>query len=688
MKNHSLFKKILPLAAACLLSIALFSQQPPKTAEELEAFIKSVQKKSDSIKNAMNKTVGNSNTTGGISQTAKTQTDKTIETQNLPELDSAKAGSLPKKILSPAELNTYLNNLYNELSRKFPADAVSSANAIAAKLNNNPAKLEAAALHAWQNGADKEALLLIVKGSAGGGDGLLLTNAGGMLDMYGLTEKAIPVLRTIVSYASQNVIALNNLGQAYTALGMLDSAMIYIRRCISLSSQHPEANSTAGHIELKKGNKTGAQAYFENSIRGSFNLSAYTGLATIFKDDKSKIKIRTLIKPKVKYPEYFNQFKYKLPRQCENVSEAVTVQKEFDAYKKMLNAEIRKFDKLRKEAESSMGKNWAADFNKKTMEKVMLGENYMRPFQLMGSIMEAEAVLGYRNDFADLEKFNTQNREQYKQLEDEYRNAYEQMMKSGPWNCAIENELKNKYLERFAQLNQEWQSRNMLVVNKYIDDLLYWSYFSAFDLNDYRLRFYNQVYDYLYKVNYLAQVKIVEPCVKKDPDSIEAPVAGELKEFDCPVDVEFSFIVGKVTMNCEKFSFKAGEGIVFKYEKKFKGQRQSTISIGAGVGVDATWKAGPVKAGLEAGMNMSVYLTFDKAGNWTDGGMAYSASGGVGVDFSAGERIKIKKNLGYVGDEIGWRFGINSGVSFTEPKNPFDKKETPVNKNVKLYNQQ
>ena len=175
---------------------------------------------------------------------------------------------------------------------------------------------------------------------------------------------------------------------------------------------------------------------------------------------------------------------------------------------------------------------------------------------------------------------------------------------------------------------------------------------------------------------------------KQDPDETEPPVANELQEFDCPVDVEFSFIVGKVTMNCEKFSFKAGEGIVFKYEKKFTGHRQSTISIGAGGGIDATWKSGPFKAGFEAGMNMSVYLTFDKAGNWVDGGMTYSASRGVGVDFSAGERIKIKKELGYVGEEFGWRFGINSGVSFNTPDIPWlkDKQETQVNRNVRIYN--
>ena len=107
--------------------------------------------------------------------------------------------------------------------------------------------------------------------------------------------------------------------------------------------------------------------------------------------------------------------------------------------------------------------------------------------------MEGEAILGYLDDITDLQKFNKENREQYKLLEKEYEDAHEQMMKGGGYSCARENELKNKYLERFAQLNEEWQSRNMLVENKYIDDLLYWCYFSAFDENDYRHRFYNLV---------------------------------------------------------------------------------------------------------------------------------------------------------------------------------------------------
>ena len=388
--------KTLFVAAGLFFSLISHAQQTPKTQEELEAFIKGLQKKADSMqKVAKGKAVSNPNTTSTI-KTGKQQAGKNSDDQKLPELDSARVRNLPKKNFTLDELSSYLTNLYDQLSKKFPADAVSSAKAIAAKLGNNPIKIEAAALHAWQNGADEEAILLITKGaSVNGGDGLLLVNAGGLLDMYGMSEKAVPVLRTVVSYNPNNIIALNNLGQAYTALGLRDSAMHYFSRCLSLSPQHPEANNTAGHIELKKGNKSKAQSYFENSLRGSFNVSAYTGLATIFKDNKDKLKIASLIKPKVKHPEYFNQFKYKLPRQCRNVFEAATVKEEFNAYKKMLNAEKRKFDLLQKEAQKEMGKNWAQEFNQQTMNKVMQGESYMRPFQTMGSVMEAEAILGY-----------------------------------------------------------------------------------------------------------------------------------------------------------------------------------------------------------------------------------------------------------------------------------------------------
>ena len=93
--------------------------------------------------------------------------DKDFDKLKLPPRDSAKINAIPKKNFSPQEINSYLADLHALLTKKLPADAVSSANSIAEKLGNDPLKLEAAALHAFENGSTEESLLLITRsGSA------------------------------------------------------------------------------------------------------------------------------------------------------------------------------------------------------------------------------------------------------------------------------------------------------------------------------------------------------------------------------------------------------------------------------------------------------------------------------------------------------------------------------------------
>lgn len=695
----------------CLFFTGATSFTQP-TQAELQAMQERLQKQRDSVMNDPNlkKYMNQANhlpkSHPPPSQLpATTFNNKDFENIRLPQKNPARIKNIPQRNFSLAELQIYLTSLYTQLADKMAPDIVASVNSIAKKLGNQPVKLEAAAFTAWQNNADDEALLLMTKAATlSSDDGLLLANAGAILDMKGLSDNAIPVLRTVISYDPRNVIALNNLGQAFTALGMQDSALFYFSRCLALSPKHPEANNTAGVIELKKGNKAKAQTHFENSIHGGFNLSAYGGLKHLLKE---KCRIAHLIKPKVKLPEYFNQFRYKLPRQCLNVSDVRAVQEEHKLFRQHISDAIRQYQKLAKEAEKQIEAKGPAYFNKMTMDKISGGEPYLKPFQVLGGIMETEILLQYNDHVSGLQYFNTENRKAYKELEQQYTTEYAALQKKysrddddnccgeGDVSCCSDaeafckesNALKNKFLSRFAALNEEWQSRNLHVELQHLDNFLYWCYFSALDRDHYKARFYQKVVAYLTTLNRLAQVKLLEPCLEAEPQEAVEPEQKELKEFDCPIDVEIPFIVGKISLSCEKFSFKAGEGIVFKYVKKISGKRQSTISLGAGGGVDASWKLGPIKAGFDAGMDMSVFITFDKLGHFVDGGMIYNAGRGAGVDFTAGERIKIKKNLGYIGDEIGWRFGINSGISFAEPEVPFMKKpeEKPVNKNVKIY---
>ena len=656
--------RILFLILAILqISFIAKSQSPPKTKEELEAYINNLKRQSDSLLN-------NANARSGNKITTKPKDKSLSKEPQLPGKDSIKIASLPRKTLSADELQKYLQSLHGSLLKKFSPKAVSNFRSILGQIKNNAGVLEAAALQVWHTGAAEEALLLITKATTlPDTDGLVITNASALLDMYGMSEKAIPILRTILTINPGNILALNNIGQAYTAIGMRDSAVVYLNKCVQSSPQYPEANAALGFIEMSRGNQNRAQVLFENSLRGSFNISAYTGLKSILKE---KCRIAQLIKPKTKLPEYFNQFKYQPIRQCTNVQDAASVQEEYNTYKNMMSKELSTYSKLKSEAAKAMGANWAEDYNKKTMDNLVKGNNYLRPFQVLGSVVEAESNLGYSSDINDLQKFNTDNRRDYQQLEKEYQQAYEQLTKSGSYSCAAENQLKNKYLERFAQLNNEYQSRNLVIENKYIDDFLYWCYFSAFDRKDYQNRFYNKVHGYLYNVNRLSQVKILEPCKEADDNESLEPVTGkEIKEFDCPGSLKISLLVGKLSIDCEKFSLSGGQLLVFGIEKKFRGNRELTLSIGGGGKVELGQEIGRFKGGLSAGIEMSMYVTLDKSGNCTDAGMIYKAYRSMSMDFEGGERIKFERNLGSINQEIGWRFGISSGISFTEPETPF-----------------
>ena len=81
---------------------------------------------------------------------------------------------------------------------------------------------------------------------------------------------------------------------------------------------------------------------------------------------------------------------------------------------------------------------------------------------------------------------------------------------------------------------------------------------------------------------------------------------------------------------------------------------------------------------------MSVFLTFDGAGNLYDGGLVSEAKVSASYGFEGGEKLKFK-------DGIGWRLGVNSGLSLTPGrlKNLIDKigppPEQQVNKNIKIY---
>lgn len=702
LQNQSFHKMKKGALLLCIFCLSLAAAAQP-TQAELDALQKKLKKQMDSVMNlpqVKNRPKNPNEVLADAKKNMPKQVAKegnnTADNLDLPEKDSLRLKDIPKKIFSPEELRSYMNELYKQLAKNLPPATVTKVNQIASQLNNDPAQIESAAAMALGNDAPEEAALLVAKTGATTSDGIFLTNAGAILDLSGLSDKAIPVLRTVVANNPRNFIAHNNLGQAYTALGQHDSALYYFSRCLSLSPQHPEANNSAGHIELKRNNTSKAQQHFENSIRGGFNVAAYKGLKQIL---KNKTRIAHLIKPKIKMPEYFNQFKYNLPRQQQNLNDARDVEEEQKIFRQVVAAALKKYMALEKEAQANLSKRTPAQYNAAIKKRIDNGEAYMRPFQVLGGIMEAETVLQYNDDLAALDHFNKVNRQQYKDLEAEYKKKYDAIWKryidkeddccgEGDVSCCEDqsfcletNALKKEYLLKFAQLNEEYQSRNLLIEIQHLDNFLYWGFFAAMDRDDYKVRFYGRVQSYLRTLQRLDIVKILKPCDVQEPEEKEKPEDKILQDMDCPSSLTFevNLGVGKFALDCQSYSFKAGKGLVFYYKKNMV-TRQSTWSLGLG---EEPLSKDVKYGGIDLKLNMSVFLTFDGAGNLSDGGLVSEAKVSASYGFEGGEKLKFKEG-------IGWRLGINSGLTLTPGrlKNLIDKigppPEQQVNKNIKI----
>ncbi len=683
-------------------TLSAICQTEEQRLEQLKAQMQMIQKKADSINNILK----NGNVKQPSNQPQIGSSGSPITNMQLPKPNIIKINALPKKTLSLPELAIYIKDLHNQLSKKLPPGMVSNAKAIANELGNDPLKIEAAAWFAFQNSKYAEAVLLITEAAISKpNDGLLLTNAGAILDMSGLSDKAIPILRTTIENDPKNGIAINNIAQAYCALGMIDSAMMYLNTCVRLSPEHPEANNTAGLIELARGNKAKAKTYFENAIRGGFSTTAYQGLRSIDKNDKNSYKIKKLINSKIRFPEYFNQYKYTLPRLCTNVDEAESVKAEQEAFIKMINNAIEKMDALRKQREKNLSAFSPELYNKQVLDKIKNKQPVVRPFQVMAGIVAAETTNEYIEELLEVQKFNTQNRQLYNSLYKQYEAEYEALKKSfekdddnccgegdvscctDPSYCIKVNALRNKYLALFVNLNMDWQNKNMAFQRKYLEDLLYWEPLAASSTDEAYLRFYKSAGMYLSAIAEIANTTILEPC-KTEKETTHNTTDSILKTYDCDIEFHMKFLVGKMTLNCETFSIEGGEGLIGKIERNFT-TRQTTLSLGVGLYAGVGESFAGIGAGAEAGISMSAYLTIDKTGALTDGGIVNSASASAGVNFEAGERLGFTKKLAE--QKVGFesRLGINSGWTFNEGplKNILSPQEKPLNKNVKVYPQ-
>jgi tetratricopeptide (TPR) repeat protein len=600
-----------------------------------------------------------------------TGTSSKLYPRKLPAKNNSLLSTIPKKIFSKTELVAYCNDLYKRLSTKINPVKVKAVNDVMAKAGSNSYKNNLMAVSAWYNGAVEEAILMATKTAAQNpDDDVLLNNLSAMLNLGGLEQKAIPVLQTLLQKFPGNAMVLNNMGQAYAGLGDQETAMLFFGRCIAQSPNHPEANNTAGHIELSKGNREKAQAHFENSLKGAYKADASGALRYL----DPQPKYRKFFRPRVHIPEYFNFHKYELPAQCESLSQAPAAAAEHTAYRAMLTNLMKKYDAITNEE---------ADITRETLLKRYGPGNTQYksfpPFVELGVTMLTEVLIEYQNELMELARYNDNFQAETKKLAEEYANT---KLKCAP--------AASIFLPRFASLRRDWQIKNIALQTKYLDELIYWSYLASHNIHDFRFRFYALISQTLSVLHGLAITYLPYPGCDWKEGSQQTPEGPALAEPECPFTVEFKFVFGKIAADCEKFSFSAGEGVIFKYDKSFK-SGQSTISLGIGAQLELGGGFGGVNIGGGISATECVFISFDGNGNATDAGLKFEATAGVKaeLDGAIGKNINIKKDLTGVEETVGYTIGMESGIKVDEGrlKNLVNPPEKQINKNVPIYKQ-
>jgi len=623
---------------------------------------------------------------------AMAEADEEVTTTSFPVKNKALMATVPNQPLSKPALSTYLNNLYTAYKTKVPVSAVNAAQQAGIKLGNDPDKLGIAAVSSWYNGAPKEAVLMAINASMKKPeDKLLLNNLAALLNMGGAPYHSLPILKTLVSELPDNPMVLNNLGQAFTGAGELDSAMYYFRRCIKQSPHHPEANNTAGQIEAMRGNKEAAATYFENSLKGAYNNEAATGMGKV--DEQRAYKLSKFIRPPIDQP-YFNEAKYKLPRQSQNADDAALVKQEHDDFWEFIDNVSSAYSEMARQEErvgtAKLEKMLHAAMKGGTAPKLN------NPLQVAAGRMYMDIGIGLQAEMADHARQIDKLNKGIQALLDEYHAKRQAIMndygeRKSQYDCgegngagcaAIErlNKEECKALSALSITTQgaiavavsDRQKKELLFERMVFQKMSYYSYLASPNKEMANAAFYRACASYLSKLKQIAgsPILIAGKCEPNEGNTHPKVETDNLKKMECPVNLSVPFVIGKLELNCEKFSFSAGEALVFKYEKDF-GSKQSTISIGAGLQFQGGKAFGVFSGEVSASAEQSFYIVFDKDNNINDVGMGLKAEasvgskasvetpGGIGQEYLTKELLNQKVEFGYT-------LGVNSGWTFNE----------------------
>ncbi|MGZ8525654.1 MAG: hypothetical protein ACXWV1_14575, partial [Chitinophagaceae bacterium] len=218
---------------------------------------------------------------GGLNKTVSGISEKTFQQAGeegktiVPKKDIARISILPKKILSDAELLSFVKIVNIEVEKILPAAEKKEALAIYTETKVKyklPAAVSSAASGCWMFGHWEKALFLIGRACTDDiPDPDNLNNYAAFLISTGGEQAALPILDYLNKKYPENSTILNNMGQAWFGLGDLDNAKKYFDATITLYPTHSQTNVTLSEIYRSQNDTPRAIAALKNSVSDTYD---------------------------------------------------------------------------------------------------------------------------------------------------------------------------------------------------------------------------------------------------------------------------------------------------------------------------------------------------------------------------------------------------------------------------------
>lgn len=662
-------------------------EKPPlvvKTDPANDPELKAIRKKAERYADSMLRT------TNGLAAfyrptfpTINTTLPDTLNQYAPPAKNERWLAAIPKKAFSAAELKIYLDTI----DKKYTPLLLASGVKLPDVTSMNIGEISYSSAMFLLNGQHEVAAWLAIKAAAKSpGNILVMNNSGAILNACGFQPVAVPVLETVLEKFPDNSALQNNLGQAYIGLGDVSKATHYLQQAVSGNPFHPHANLSLAYIQHAKGNKSAALTSVENSLRGSFNNGAWNLLLKL----KPDARLINYLKHRYKPPDYFNEDKYHLPRQCENVSEIPLLKGEYDAFRKMVEKVKKQFDAISEEeykkgTQSMMNK--VKDYKTSGIQRT--------PFTGLGNVMLLDLKLQLEDENEKLARAQHIYHKSIAELQDTYKAAY-----SKAKDCGEQTELANRYMQLMAFVTREYQKEWLPVWKDFFNDYAFWSMVAHPDKFIQKADYASTVSGYLGEMLRVAETHFLETSIDCNNDDEIKKQQEELKIFppDCPVDIGLEFGIGSFSLDCEKIEYHFGGLLVADVVHSFK-NHSTTIAIGAGLDLKfggEKLKAGPIQGGFGAKGKMQYYLTFDGT-HPSDQGLIWEAAikykqkiktGIEGIEKweeveTTNVNLSAKNVLSF---HNGW--SLDGTVYDQLDKILEAKPEKPLNKNIKIYKPQ